>query len=395
MRTGDVRIGFDARWSNQSGVGSFTLGLLNALAARQGSYHLLLFEHPGNPVPVESDVERVSLHAGRYTPAGQFELSRQLAKHRVDLAHCAFYVPPFLARCPVMVTFYDLIAFRYQLYGAVKQAIVKAGYRAAVHKARGIVVCSQRTASDCAEILGADPARMRVVYAGCSPEFHPESGGDELQYLQKRYGVRAPYVLLLGSKHWRTKALGFGLKALARCKSLHSFQIVWAGAEEALRDDPEAKNSGVSNIVRCGFVPNLDLAKLYRNAHAFLLPSLYEGFGMPLLEAMSCGCPVVCSDGGSLPEVAGTGAVVLPHDLDLMSEAISVFLFDDDLRNEQKKRALARAAEFSWDRAANVVLGLYEEILGLTSGALSSSGMVEERMSTLEKIRESFAEIRE
>jgi glycosyltransferase involved in cell wall biosynthesis len=377
-------IGFDGRWYNQSGVGSYSLRLLNALVRQQGRYRLVLFEHPGNPVPVESDVQRVPLYAGRYTPAGQFELSRQLAKHRVDLVHCAFYVPPFLARCPVVVTFYDLIPFRFQLYGPVKQAIVKAGYRAAVHKARGIVVCSHRTATDCEEILGAAPAKIKVAHAGYSPEFNPESDADELQYLQQRYGVRRPYVLLLGSKHWRTKGLGFGLKALGKCKSRQSFQIVWAGAEEALTEDPEAKETGISEITKCGFVTNADLAKLYRNACAFVLPSLYEGFGMPLLEAMSCGCPVVCSDGGSLPEVAGSGAIVVPHDLERMSQAITAFLLDEDIRNEQKRRALARAAEFSWERSAEVVLRLYEQILRLSVGALSRDHENRSMIRTLE-----------
>lgn len=348
------------------------LGLLNALARQQGRYRLLLFENASSPVPVKCDnVQRMRLRNGRYSLAGQAELAWHLARQRVDLVHCPFYVAPMAATCPVVVTFYDLIAFRFCTYGAVKRALIKAGYKAGVRKAAGIVVCSKRTAYDCAEILGADLERTRVAYAGRSQEFSIHSKPDEVDDLQRQYGVRRPYILLLGSKHWRTKGLGLALKALARCKESHDFQIVWVGAEEALNEDPDAKGAEVSEVLKCGFVPNSDLARLYRQAHAFLLPSLYEGFGMPLLEAMSCGCPVVCSDGGSLPEVAGSGAVVVPRDLSRMADAVSAFLVDDNLRQEQKGRALARAQEFSWDHSVEIVLRLYEDILGLSLGALS------------------------
>lgn len=373
-------IAFDGRWFNQVGIGNHVLPLVNALIERQGKYRLLLFEHPSNPVPTDSDdVERIPMRYGRYTPAGQLEFARKLSQHRVALVHCPFYVVPLLAACPVIVTIHDLMPFLFPLHNAVKRAVIQAGHRMGVRKASGIIACSERTASDCSQILHIERSRMTLVYNGGSPDFSPHAESGELEYLRQRYGVRPPYVFLLGSKHWRTKGFGFGLQALARSRKSLEFQIVWAGAEQALTEDPDAEGIDISEILKCGFVPNSDLAKLYRHAHAFLLPSWYEGFGRPLLEAMACGCPVVCSDGGALPEVAGLGAVVVPHDVDRMSDAINGFLLDHNLRTRQKKLALGRAAEFSWDRSVKVVLGLYEQILGLPSGALSPDSVVQER----------------
>src|SRR5438105_808831 len=94
------RIGFDGRWYNRSGVGNYMLGLLNALVSQQGRYRLVLFEHPSNPVPTESAVERIALLNGRYSPLGQFEFTRQLTKQGIDLVHCPFYVAPFATKCP-------------------------------------------------------------------------------------------------------------------------------------------------------------------------------------------------------------------------------------------------------------------------------------------------------
>jgi glycosyltransferase involved in cell wall biosynthesis len=361
-------VGFDARWYNDSGVGSYVAGLLRAMAVTNRKVDLVVYEHPRNPVPglEGSSIMRVPVHAPKYSLAGQRELRTRAFDDKLDVFHSPFYPVPVALGCPVVVTIHDLIPFRFRLYPWPKQWIVRAGYRASVRRARHIISVSQHTADDLYGILGVSRKRVTVVHnAVPSHDFCPEGPHREIEELQKKYGLRPPYVVAGSARNWRTKNLEGALAALeaARTEGGAEFQTVVFGPAEGL-DALNAEHRWPQlNLRRTGYLPSCELAALFRNAHAFIMPSLYEGFGLPILEAMSCGCAVVTSNAGSLVEVAGSGAQVFaPADTQGMGSAIAGLLRDPKELERWRAAASQRAGDFCWNKAASETVSVYHRI---------------------------------
>jgi glycosyltransferase involved in cell wall biosynthesis len=180
----------------------------------------------------------------------------------------------------------------------------------------------------------------------------------------ERYGIRQPYVFTLSAKNWKTKNLSKVLEAIKICQAEVGsvFQTVIAGSSDGFREASRQGMTQIENVVLTGFVPPEELPKLYRGADVFVMGSKYEGFGLPLLEAMNCGCPVVCSNGGSLAEVAAEGAILVdPDDAQQMGKAIANLLRNPRERELLTERAKLRAADFSWQKAARQTLSVYAE----------------------------------
>ena len=279
-----MRVGFDARWYGGSGVGNYVAQLVQALATMPSRFELVVYENPANPLPELSaaNVRRVVVHARRYWPNEQLELAYRCAEDRIDVFHAPFYVAPLLARCPVVVTIHDLIPFLFRIYGCAKQMAIKTGYRLAAFKASRVIADSQNTADDVVRLLGFPPERITVTPLAASPQwFHPHSGQQEHEELQRRYGVRQPYILVSSARNWRTKNLPTALRALVECSRQVGveFQTVVSGPPDGLEEAMKEVGVSTLTIVRTGFVSTEDLAKLYRNARAFLIASRYEGCG--------------------------------------------------------------------------------------------------------------------
>jgi glycosyltransferase involved in cell wall biosynthesis len=363
-----MRVGFDARWYNDSGVGTYVAGLLRAMAAADREFELLVYEHPQNPVPGLDNlpITRVPVQAPKYSIAEQRELRARARTDRLDIFHSPFYPVPIALSCPVVVTIHDLIPFRFRVDSWRKQWMVKMGYRAAVRRARHIIAVSRHTADDLAKILGVGSERVTVIHNAVSTDYYCTEGrSGEIEYLQEKYGIRLPYLLAASARNWRTKNLEGALTALemARGQSGAPFQTVVFGPAEGLDALNAEQRWPLLNLRRTGYVPPADLAGLFRHAQLFVMPSLYEGFGLPVLEAMSCGCAVVTSNAGSLAEVAGAGARIF-HPLDVAGMAAAI---DRLLRNPEeldclRMSALRRAADFSWDESARQTISVYHRI---------------------------------
>jgi glycosyltransferase involved in cell wall biosynthesis len=360
-----LRIGFDARWYNDSGVGTYTLELLRAMSQIQAGFELVAYESPANPVPLEenSRLKKVALSSGRYSLSEQVELSSRCRRDRLDIFHSPFYIVPLAASCPVVVTVHDLIPFLFRIASRPKQFLVKTGYRMAAAKAAQIITVSSQTACDLKKLLHVPENKITPIANAVRREvFHPEGAAEELESLGVRFGVQPPYVVVASARNWRTKNLVTALKALdaARARSASSFQTVLYGPEEGLNAAGGQGRWNTLNLRITGYVQDKYLAALFRHARAFVFPSLYEGFGLPILEAMSCGCPVITSNGGSLAEVAGNGAQVFePFDVESMSAALLRLLAIPEEYQQWRLSGLARAAEFSWERAARETLAVY------------------------------------
>jgi glycosyltransferase involved in cell wall biosynthesis len=359
-----MRVGFDARWYNQSGVGSYIAGLLPALV--RAGCELMVYSDPRNPVPGldKLAVQTQPVSSGKYSPLSSLEFRRLEKRDKLDLFHCPFYAAPLL-RCPVVVTVHDLIPFLFQIYSLPKQQMVRAGYRFMAARAAHLIADSHCTATDIQKILGVPPDRISTVHLGGDREiFHPCGGSNDEARLQQKFGIRKPFVIVASARNWRTKNLKSALQSLeiAQKEANITFQTVMYGSSQ----NSEPVSGDVSRILDLhdlGFVDSKDLAALFRHAHAFVMPSLYEGFGLPLVEAMACGCPVIASDRGSLPEVAGSGAQCFgAFDVQAIAKAILRLLRSPEELQQKKSDALRRAADFSWDKAAQETISVYHHV---------------------------------
>jgi len=365
-----MRVGFDARWYNKSGVGSYVAGLLPALV--RAGCELVVYIDEANPVPglEQNLVDIVPVRSGKYSPFAVSEFRSREKKDNLDLFHCPFYAVPPL-RCPVVVTIHDLVPFLFPVYPWLKTKMVQAGYRAAVRRAAHVIAVSQHTATDTQTILGVAGERISTVHEAADPlVFHPCCAEGEQESLHEKFGITPPYFVVASTQNWRTKNLKGALEALdvARANAGGKFQTVAYGPAGALYAPGTEALAHKLNLVRTGYLQAPELAALFRHAHAFVMPSLHEGFGLPLVEAMSCGCPVITSNRGSLPEVAGSGAQCFDLlDVRGMSAALVALLRNPEELQQKKSAAVRRAADFSWDKAARETISVYHHVKHLVS----------------------------
>jgi glycosyltransferase involved in cell wall biosynthesis len=286
-----------------------------------------------------------------------------------DLLHSLDHVAPAWGPWRSVVTLHDLA---FLLYPATHTAASRAYYAAtgeSVRRAERVIAVSQRTASDAVRLLGVDPSRIRVVHEAAAPGFAPRSR-DDLPRLAVRLGFDAdpgrPYVLFVGTLEPR-KNLPLLFEAFGILRRRIDAQLLIVGARGWLDEPVFAAHarSGVGDAAHfVGTLGEEDLAVLYSHAGVFVLPSLYEGLGLPVLEAMACGAPVVSSNAGPLPEVAGDAAVLLkPEDPHAWAAAMLEVLASQRLADDLRARGFARARMFSWDRTALATRDVYREAL--------------------------------
>ncbi|MCU1286036.1 MAG: mshA 5 [Acidobacteriales bacterium] len=360
-----MRVGFDARWYNDSGVGTYVAELLKAMASLDRDFDLLIYEDPENLLPQMDgkSVERIPVSSGKYSLTGQIELAWRCKRDAVDVFHSPFYILPLAAPCTTVMSLHDLIPFLFEIHKEPKQSLVKAGYKVATHRSTHIVTGSKHTAGDVQSILQVPPEKVSVIqYAVSTAHFHANRNADELQYLEERYGIHPPYVLTASARNWRTKNLitAFRALSLASLALQGDFQTVVYGPPEGITALGGWQAWRELKLVPTGYVPVRDLAILFRHAQSFIFPSLYEGFGLPVLEAMSCGCPVITSNAGSLAEVAGEGAQTFdPLDVRGIAEATKMLFCDPGQSKHWREFGLRRARDFSWQKTAEQTISVY------------------------------------
>jgi glycosyltransferase involved in cell wall biosynthesis len=286
-----------------------------------------------------------------------------------NLLHSPDHVSPAWGPWRSVVTLHDLA---FLLYPATHTPASRVYYTAtgeSVRRAERVIAVSQRTASDAVRLLGVDPSRIRVVHEAAAPGYSPRPR-DRLPALAERLGFdpdpSRPYVLFVGTLEPR-KNVTLLIEAFAELRRHVDAQLLIVGARGWL-DEPifaAHARSGVGSAARfLGSLGEEDLAVLYSHAGVFVLPSLYEGFGLPVLEAMACGAPVVCSNAGPLPEIAGEAALLLkPEDPQAWAATMLGVLTNSADAAELRGRGFARARTFSWDTAARATREVYHEAL--------------------------------
>ncbi len=307
----------------------------------------------------------------------QWQLPQAAHRLGVELLHVPYWAPPLQAPLPVVVTVHDLIplllpAYRRKLAVRLYTSLVAAATR----RAASVIADSEATRQDVLRHLRVPPARVDVVYLAADRQFSPRAatGESELWRRLRERGIEVgKYLLYLGGfdirKNLATAFKAFGHLQAAMSAMGREAQFVVAGRlprESPFTPNPRrlAQESGVLPFTHfIGFVSEEEKLALYRGARAFIFPSTYEGFGLPPLEAMACGVPVVVSRAASLPEVVGTGGVLLPpHDAESMGEALSRLFLQATYRRKMRKRALRQAARFSWQRSMQKILAIYKKV---------------------------------
>ncbi|MFH0805087.1 MAG: glycosyltransferase family 1 protein [Patescibacteria group bacterium] len=369
-----MRIAIDARFYGTlgKGLGRYTQKLVEHLERvdHENDYLVLLRREnwldyqPRNPrfTKVQADYQWYSL-------SEQILLPLLLRRLRVDLVHFTHFNVPLLCRSPFVVTIHDLILTKYPterattlgplLYG-IKHAAYTVIIRRAVHRARRVIAVSNYTKQDIVNYFKVPPDHVVVTYEGVDPLGN--GVGDPAAALT-RYGVREPYLLYVGNVYPHKNIEGL-LKAFRQViQQRAELQLVLVGKDDYFfrRLRQQVVDRGLTGkVVFTGFVADADLPFLYRRATLYVFPSLCEGFGLPALEACSCGTPVAASNSSCLPEVLGDAAVYFdPEDPPAIATQITRVLEDSQLARSLVARGYDRVKRFSWDDMAQATRKLY------------------------------------
>lgn len=314
---------------------------------------------------------RLSVLAGQILRAAAYE-SRLPAG---QLYHATEHLLPYLRR-PTVLTVHDLIFERYpEHHKRTNRLFLTVGMRLFVRHATAIIAVSHQTKQDLIDLYHTPPEKIHVIYQGIDPSFAPASTA-EIERIRESYPPRAadgtprPYLLMLGTLEPRKNHLT-AMKALRRLKqSGLPHALVIAGGEgwlfEPIRQQVAAL--GLQEDVHfTGYIPAEDLPPLYGGATCVLQPSLYEGFGFPVLEAMACGAPVISSNVSSLPEAAGDAALMVdPLDDEALAAAVERVIGEAGLAEAMRAKGAAQAAHFRWERCAAETVEVYRAVVGLS-----------------------------
>jgi glycosyltransferase involved in cell wall biosynthesis len=296
------------------------------------------------------------------------DLPRQIRRLRPDVFHYQ-YTGPLFRRSSEVVTVHDLSFERYpELFSPIERYRLKITVRRAVRTAERIITGSEFSKAEIVNVLGVPESKITVIYHGASQNFEGAADAAAIQACLERYSIRQPYLLAVGNISRRKNHLAM-VRALARWLERHpgsEHRLVFAGKPQDAAAEVLAEAARLSlderrlNIL--GYVSESDLPCLYAGAELLLNTSFYEGFGLPLIEAMRCRVPVIASRASCFPEVVGDAAwLVNPHDPEEIAAAIDQILESQSVREKLVTRGLARVECFRWDRAARETLKVYHE----------------------------------
>jgi glycosyltransferase involved in cell wall biosynthesis len=372
-----MRIGIDGRLVRyRRGMGNQIFNLLQGLAALRTRHDFVIYldqppESGSIPEALASTV-RV-LAPGSYPVWEQVALPRQVRRDGVQVLHCPNSTAPIvqLGQARLVLTVHDamfllprdLVPTPTDLYQRLGRQYRRWVVPRAVRRADRILTFSAHAKADLVRHLRLEEDRVTVVSAGPGSQFHRLSDPSESDATLDRYAIRRPYVLGLAAWDPR-KNVSALIRAFAKLQEeIGGFQLVLSGSgpKDSARWRAEANQLNLENDVALpGFVSPAELAHLYNAAVFFVFPSLYEGFGLPVLEAMACGTPVVASTRSSIPEVAGTAALLAEPTAEGLAAAMVLLARDDAQRQRLSRAGLERAATFSLTGAALEMLSVYE-----------------------------------
>ncbi|PIN86242.1 hypothetical protein COV19_05530 [Candidatus Woesearchaeota archaeon CG10_big_fil_rev_8_21_14_0_10_44_13] len=376
-----IRIGIDARGikGRMTGIGRYTYNLIENIAKedKEDEYVLLVNDEVqlkeftvknGNFRIRKTWVKPISIFE-------QFFLPFLLLKEKISVFHgCGGSLPLWQPK-KCIITVHDITGFKIDIKNSILgipllKIYIKFFVKNEAKKARRVVTDSESTKKDIVDELGIKPEKINVVYLAASDQFRVISKKASKEYVKKRFNIKKPFILYHGNKKPHKNIIKI-IQAFSRLDRKKSYNLVITGKDDSSHSETdmssikrEVKRRDVDEeVVFTGYVSDEDAVHLYNSAEVFVFPSYYEGFGLPVLEAMKCGCPVITSNISSLPEVAGNaGILVDPDSVEDIKNSIERVLSDKSLREKMRKKGIAQSKRFSWKTAAKEILSVYREV---------------------------------
>jgi glycosyltransferase involved in cell wall biosynthesis len=366
-----LRVGFDARTIDSSGIGTYSRNLLLEFARADLDLVVFCQDHKKELVPESDRFSLVSANVNPFSLAGSEVFAAVVAGAGVDLLHVPSHLAPSPLAVPLVVTIHDVIPLIYPR--SIRNPFARMAYRRQLNRtlaqARCVITVSRISQSTLHAYAGVEGGRVRVIHNGVSDRFRPVEDPAVLEAVRHRYGLPPRFALWIGEFRPQ-KNLEFLVQAWPRVLSRlpEPLELVLAGTQEGefRKIRREVVRRGLEQVVRFpGFIRDGDLAALYSAAEVFVFPSLYEGFGLPPLEAMACGTPCVVSNSSSLPEVTGRAAMMYnPTSAEHLVDCLVRVLEDHELNARLRQEGLRQSALFSWSKAAAETVEVYETVLG-------------------------------
>lgn len=367
------RLGIDARKLADFGIGSYLQGLLGALVGLVPDQEVVVLISPGGReyLPEIPKVWRtVEVRARGYSFSEHVAVPLAALRAGIQVLHVPHYVVPFFFPRPLVATVHDIIHVLFPEFLAHPLGFyyARAQIRHAIRRCHRVITPSQTTAADLRRLFGAPANRVRVVPNGIQGEFLAEGDEHEEAAVRQRLGVVQPYLLHVGNHkpHKNVEGVLKAFQLLVNDLGDDTPSLVLAGAFEPGGEIAgRVKAMGMEARVCClGHLPLPALVAVYRGASAFLAPSLYEGFGLTVAEAMACGVPVVAGDAPAIREVAGDAVIrVNPRDVVALAAALRRVLQTPSLVAQLQERGRERTAHLTWQRAGEATLAVFRELL--------------------------------
>ena len=365
-----------------TGVGQYSLQLLNALSEidSKNEYYICLQKKLNDSHPIfnlknKRNFTLIRDDVSAIGPKKQFYYYNLLRRNRFkfDLFHSLNSELPLYGNTKSIVTFHDLKYIKYPYFlnkfSTIKSKYLKYTMKKGAEKASKIIAVSRSTKKDIIQLLEINKEKIRVIYEASNLGMYPKvNGGMANSEILKKYAIKKPYFLYVGEKRPHKNLEGL-IKAFAVYKEKHDsrkISLVLTGKKYSTYHEyiTMAENLGVKDsLIFTGFIPEKYLKTIYSKAEALLLISFYEGFGIPILEAMECGIPVITSNISSMPEVAGGAALLVdPNNIQEIAEKMNDIVNSKTLRKQLIESGFKRVKQFSWERTARQTLKVYNEI---------------------------------
>lgn len=367
-----MRIGIDGRlvYYHQAGIGQYILNLTEALAQIAPDDEFILFQSRKDKTRFDG---RTNLRLRRlWTPSHhRFErlaLAAEFLPYSLDILHSPDFIPPQGLRFPSVITIHDLAFLLYPRILTDDSARYYGQMDSAWRDASHVIVPSLSTKRDTVRLLGVPEEKVTVIYEAANRVFYPRERDEARQIVKQKHGIERRFILFVGTIEPR-KNLTTLLRAYRKLLDAYKQDValVIAGGRGWLSNEVYDLVNDLklhSDVQFLGGVTSEELPFLYNAACIFAFPSQYEGFGLPPLEAMACGTPVVVSNNSSLPEVVGdAGLLLAPQDVDAWAAGLARMLTDDALWQECAEKGYRRSKTFSWERAARETLEVYHQVI--------------------------------
>ncbi|KKP36371.1 MAG: mannosyltransferase B-like protein [Candidatus Peregrinibacteria bacterium GW2011_GWA2_33_10] len=368
-----MKIGIDARMYSTkfTGIGRYVYELIQNLQEidKKNEYFIFLNDPEYKTyIPTNPNFHKIRVNARHYTLTEQLKFLRKLNKCKLDLVHFTHFNAPILYFKPSIVTIHDLTL---SFYPGKKMTSVfhRIAYHLTIYcsikKAKKIIAVSQNTKKDIEKLFKINSEKIKVIYEAANKDFKPIKDQKLLDHIKEKYDLDKPFLLYTGvwRDHKNITGLLKGFHILQQKYKFNGYLVI-TGKEDP--HYPEVKETVKTynlqkHVKFTGLIPEQDLIALYNLAEIYVLPSFYEGFGLPILEAFACNTPVACSDSSSLPEIAGEQNAIFfdPKDHEDIAAKIHQILKDKSLRKTLKSRGQKRLTRFSWPKMAKETLEVY------------------------------------